>query len=261
MPDTKEFNKLTREQISLFLEAYRALNKKREEALHEFRAQPDKLIQKLTSPFFWSKIYEYTILEHVTMIVHVLGLSDLVKHIAIQEDPQQAVIDDIFAGNDIEWNGGTGGQFKEMHVIVILFSITKSLDSLVVHSKFLNELVTDVRNGNDGALFKAVQIDHSILSCPTIADRVALAELMGDEEFFNKLSNAIHKRPKKPKEEYTELRLALYLLEEANSLDNLSTDTAYSLFSEDLGLYPTDTEDPARSLWQFISRWKKARST
>lgn len=153
-------------------------------------------------------------------------------------------------------------EIEEKHVIGLYFSLLRSIECMNIYSKYPHELIVDIRNGNDSAIFKVVQIDRSILSAPTIADRITLAELEQDTKFFESLSKAIQRiKPRMPTEAYSKLRYALYILEQDQVLDSLSIEDKYTLFCEELGLYPIEGEDPAKSLHQFISRWKQARST
>jgi len=180
---------------------------------------------------------------------------------AQSKDPQASAIELLNSDPAFPWDGGPDGEFEAKHLFGLLYSIEKSIKSMVTFGKFLNELVADVQNGNVQALFKAVQIDRTITSCSPIADRISRAEILREDDFFKKLSNALTTKPMKPKEEYRELRYILYALEEVDALDTLPTERAYQLFCNELAIYPSVGSDPARNLEKFIYRWKKARET
>jgi hypothetical protein len=260
MNQDKTYGKFNFDQIKQLLSALANLEQEVKDVRTAFSDNPDKFSEIFTPGFYWSGIYELPFLTHLAFAVKIIGIEQHFTNAAQSTDPQQALLNRI--DDDLpDWTGGPDSQYEPKHLLGAVISLTYSLESLVVHCKYLNELVDDVRKGNDSALFKAVQIDRSITSCPTFADRIARADFEQDETFFNRLSKAIKTRPKRPMEEYRELRFTLQALEEAEGLQGLTMEAAYRLLCVDLNLYPHDGKDAARSLWQFISRWKQARST
>ena len=260
MNQDKTFGKFNFDQVQQLIDALANLEQEVKDLRTAFSDNHDKVSEICTPGCYWSGLYELPFLTHLALAVKILGIEQNFTVAAQSHDPQQALLDRI--DDDLpDWTGGPDSQYEPKHLLGAVISLTYSLESLVVHSKYLNELVDDVRKGNDSALFKAAQIDRSIVSCPTFADRIARAEFELDELFFDKLSKAIKTKPKKPKEEFRELRFTLQALEEAEGLEGLGMEAAYRLLCIDLNLYPHDGADPARSLWRFISRWKKARWT
>ena len=260
MKQGKPYGKFNFDQIKQLLGALANLEQEVKSVLDAFSDNPDKFSEIFTPGFYWSELYELPFLTHLAFAVKIVGIEQDFTNAAQSADPQQTLLDRIDDDHP-DWPGGADGRFEPKHLAGAVISLSYSLESLVVYSKYLNELVDDVRKGHDTALFKAVQIDRSITSCPTFADRIAQAELEQDDSFFKKLSNALKTKPNKPTEEYRELRFILQALEEADGLQALTIESAYQLLCVDLNLYPQEGEDPARSLWRFISRWKKARWT
>lgn len=224
-------------------------------------AEPETLREVLTPPFYWATFYELPFPEYLKLAVDVIGAAPMFAERLSADDPARALLDLAHEEAASDWDGGPGGRFEPKYLFGVIYSINYTIESMLTWSKWLNELVADVRSGSEAALFKAVQIDRTIMSCPPIADRITLADYERDEAFFRELRNALKGKPKKPKEEYADLRYCLYALEEDGRLDSLTIESAYRLFCEELQLYPTDSEDPARSLWQFIRRWKKTRQS
>jgi len=257
----KEFVKYSLDDLKSSLALYHAMREMSHEVQAEIASKPEKLNELLNPPYFWSKVYELPFMHHLTLLIAAAGYTGEVIRAASSDDPQAAVFAWFAQEDDEASPNAPEGQDEKQRLLALLFSLDKTVESMVTHGKFIDELVRDVKNGNDQSLFKAVQIDRTVTSCPPIADRVTLAELTQDEAFFKKLSNAIRTKPKKPNEEYAELRYILYALEEAGALGQLSIERAYRLFCEELAVYPADGQDPAKSLHQFIARWKKARST
>ena len=83
--------------------------------------------------------------------------------------------------------------------------------------------------------------------------------MQNDQDFFNILANAVKGKWKnnKTKTELDPLRVMLHALNETKVLNNLSMDAADKLFIQELEVYSNDGEDPARSLYRFINRWKR----
>lgn len=64
-------------------------------------------------------------------------------------------------------------------------------------------------------LFDAVLIDRTVISTPSVAKRLQIAQLMRDESFFNKLSKSITRtRARKPNKEFNDLRFMMAALKE-----------------------------------------------
>ena len=257
----KEFVKYSLDDLKSSLALYHAMREMSREVQAEIASKPETLATLLSPPYFWSKVYELPFMHHLALLIEAAGYTGEVIQAAASDDPQAAAFAWFAQENDEAPRQGPEEQEKKQRLLALLFSLDKTVESMVTHGKFIDELVRDVKMGNDQSLFKAVQIDRTVTSCPPIADRITLAEMTQDEGFSKKLSNAIRTKPKKPKEEYAELRYVLYALEEADALGKLSTERAYRLFCEELAIYPDDGEDPARSLQRFIARWKKARAT
>ena len=154
---------------------------------------------------------------------------------------------------------GKKHEFKEF--MGYLYSLMRTIECLSVYGRSLNALIIDVVNGSDDALFKILRIDRSALSHPTIADRLARAELEQDEQFFKTLSSALSGKTAKQNPEYRDLRYMLAVLVDIGLLDQLSIDQRYQLLCVDLGLYPHEGKDPAGSLDKFILRWRKEFQT
>ncbi|MES9868408.1 MAG: hypothetical protein ABW149_01720 [Sedimenticola sp.] len=225
---------------------------------------PTGLQEALKPPFFWSAIYELSFLHQSAALTFLSGLTEIALDAKAKKDPEQHLLDTIRHDlssldemPDFELPEG----FEERHVIGVWYAQIKTIESIWYYGVPLNDLVENIKDGDDTALIKAVKIDRSIVSCPPIADRIARAEMISDEKFFIKLQNALRGKPKKPKDRYGPLRYILMALDQDGVLDQLSINERYTLFCEELGLYPHNTADPARSLHQFIQRWKSEQST
>jgi len=84
--------------------------------------------------------------------------------------------------------------------------------SELTHKKPIKKLLDEAQDGDDKALFKAIQINKMILDLEWVRQRIRKAMLSGDSGFFNKLGNAIKKVPIDHDMEYGELLLVLTFL-------------------------------------------------
>jgi len=122
----------------------------------------------------------------------------------------------------------------------------------------MHALVERAANGDDEALFMAVLVDRAVVQAEPIAQRICHAQMLGDESFMNQLAKAITRtKPRRPSQEYDDLRLILQLLDEASGLDTSTDEELYQLLVEDLELYPDDRKDPLAGLKKLIQKRKR----
>jgi len=89
-----------------------------------------------------------------------------------------------------------------------LTSIYNTISELT-HSTPLQHLMALAASGDDTALFKAVQIDKTLVDEEWVRVRIRKAQFSGDREFFEQLGEAIRKTPLENDIEYGELLLIL----------------------------------------------------
>jgi hypothetical protein len=126
------------------------------------------------------------------------------------------------------------------------------------YGKTLSELVDDVRRGKDDSFWLALHVDPTVINCSVFARRMSIAAIKRDLAFFEILGNKIKIKRKKEKSELDPLRVMLHAFNELKLLDDISQDAAAKLFIDDLQVYSNDGDDPERSLYKFIYRWKKS---
>jgi len=107
----------------------------------------------------------------------------------------------------------------------------------MLYKRSLCALVAEIREGDDNALFDAVRVDRSAVSCPTIAARISQAELLGEKRFFLRLRSALKGPSKKHWEGYRDLRYSLAVLREMG-FDQLSDAELEHLLVDVLKVYP-----------------------
>lgn len=122
----------------------------------------------------------------------------------------------------------------------------------------LGALEEQARNGSDEALFKAVSVDRSIITCPTFANRLSYAELTNDKAFFIHLKKALKGPSKKNMAAIGDLRYAIVLLHEVG-FDKFTDDELIQLFVSN-SLYP-NRPSAAKNLRKHIQAARKFATT
>lgn len=257
----KEFGQTSFDELVQLVELFNSLPGEKAAFFDEYNKQPEKLHVILDQHFAWGVLYEFTLIELIAYFSIVSGFNQILTKIAQSDNPTEAALTAAFEDNLLPPFSERDPEDKRKFTFVALMALSKSIDSIRLYGISIDILVKRVKQGNDDALFKLLRIDRSAVSCPTIADRITLAELDNDQTFFQKMRNALSGPPQKPKDEYGVLRYILYLLDEEQELSRLSLEQRYQLFCERLQLYPIEGEDPAKSLDQFIRRWQKEFST
>lgn len=145
-------------------------------------------------------------------------------------------------------------------------AMMKNAYSLMAYGHYINELVAIARSATDlkdrdEALFKAIHIDTSVITCPTAQTRVSKAVLLNDAEFFKDLKNAVNgKLGTYENKIYQKMKFILQVLHESGGI-NLSDDELKELFVEQLNLYSDSQRTAAKNLGEFTRNFKKKKST
>ena len=204
--------------------------------------------------FNWGAVYERPFVEHLASVFAAFGRTDWLTAAAAAPDPQQHVLDAMDQADDGPEELPPG--VEKGHAVALLFSLKKSLRSIFLYQRSLSALVSDVRDtGNLDSLFKAVRVDRVVMSCPTIAEQIARAELRDDQGFFAKLRNALRGPSKKHWEGQVSLRFAFVVLRECG-VDSLSDDELEQLMVHQLKVYP-DTSTARKNLRAQYQRSRK----
>ncbi len=264
MNNKKDYGNFTLEQLSQYAELIIELPKQRQRWLELLIDDSGALKIDLSSPYYWSKVYTMTLQEQIDFTSRLSGMHSSIESIQTSADPQQAGLDavnkeletiDVDSAPEIEPVAG----LKE--VIGFNLALCNTFESIRIYGLAINDLVSIASKGDDSALFKAVSADRTVVACPPIADRITLAEIQNDTQFFSELSKALNGPSKKPMAFYGPLRYVLYQLDKDGVLDKMTSKERYDLFCTNLALYPSDNNDAERSLDTFIRRWKKEKST
>ncbi len=219
----------------------------------------------LGSGSWWAWAYELSIVQHQALFFWSIGqLDKLLAALDASMDKNQAVLDFVksyLPGEEIDrlFELESDASRKTL-AMSLLLALMRQIECLETEGGYISDLVQKVANHEDEALFKALHIDRTLVSCPTVAARIARAEIEDDKLFFANLARALKTRWKKKspqkREEHKDLRIMLQAAYESGQLQRMSITEADELFIKELAVYSDDGEDPARSLQRFILRFK-----
>jgi hypothetical protein len=239
----------------------------------------DRLSDMCGDDFSWGYLFECPLKETAILYFCALGLIPLLQErlnhgmeinqammdVASQtEKHTNDIFEEAFAGYgekpSIEElkavRFGLGNLFEFSDLFALTYALLGHVSALRKFGKDMSQLVDDARNGVDESFFHAVRIDSTVLACAPFVKRMSIAKMQGDSKFFGLLGNALKVKWKKPKSDLDTLRVILHGLNDSGQLDKLSEKDADALLIKNLRVYSDDGEDPARSLYRFIQRWK-----
>ena len=248
----KEYGKATLDQIKQTLSLVPELSKIGKELPKLFKDDGD-FFKKAPLDFAWSDFYILPFQEVLSIFYVVGGLADDAHEMANSSDPKQFVFDELLKREPTIQDFGLGKEYSEYVYVGVFVAMVRSLQSIEIHGCSLNRLMEYARLGSDKALFEAIKIDRSIATCELAAKRCAIAELKKDNQFFNKLKNALDGNPKKHDRAHNDLRFVLAMLNEFDMLKELTPKKLFNLCHAELSLY----RDDEKSFNTFVRRWKK----
>ena len=261
--DTKEYGKLSLKQLRELYSGYYKLQKEKEEFQETIQQRTERIKQLFDPALPWAYWYELSWEKGIALFLMAVGLDEEFKKATTAPDPQQAVLDLINIDPDLPFDVEELTEEEEGFLTSLLQSISGQAAAISMFSQPMSVLVEKAKSGDDEALLNAVLVDRSVVAAPSIAKRIQMAHLINDEAFLNNLAKAITRtRPRRPAEEYDDLRFMLEALEESAGLDNLSYEQLYSLFVDELQLYPgEERKDAFEGLRKLIQRRKKSLGT
>ncbi len=233
---TKEYGKLTADQFREFIGKLPELRRQRDEMGRLLADVPkEKFDALMVGGFNWGEIYECSFAEHVAITMVAFGRVEWLKSLSTAPDPQQKALDEWPTEDD---ETITHPGFETQDLMGLAFSLQRTILSVMLFQRSMSGLIQEVReNDNMDALFNAVRVDRAAMSCSTIADKIARAEMRQDKRFFLRLRNALKGPTQKHWVAYCDLRYSLFVLRELG-FDRLSDAQLENLLVHQLKVYP-----------------------
>jgi hypothetical protein len=241
----KEYGKLTAEQFQAVIAKLPELRQGREE-MGGLLAKLSKrdFDSLMVRDFSWGALYELTFAEHMAYAMYAFGLLPWFHELTSAHDPQQALIESW--SKEIR-DEDVAPEFEPQDVVALAYSLQRTVLSVMLFQRSLSGLVQEVRESDSmDALFNAVRVDRTVMNCPTIADKIARAQMRDDRYFFQRLRNALKGPTQKHWAAYCDLRYSLYVLRDLG-FKSLSDAQLEKLLVHTLKVYP-DTPAARKNL-------------
>lgn len=174
----KEHGKLTAEQFKEFIAKLPEVSHQRNEFGRLRSDLPKEKFDKLmVGGFSWAEIYESSFTEHVAIATMAFNQVKWPSNLAASPDPQQMLLETW--PSEIEED--TRPAFEPQDLIGLAYSLQRTILSIMLFQRSISALIQEVRDHDDlNAFFNAVRLDRTTVSCPTIADKIARAQMRQD---------------------------------------------------------------------------------
>ena len=237
----KKYGKLTPEDFkSLFL-LLPQLESERLWLQARIAEKAEEFVAKfLSSGFAWAHLYEIPFVEFLGRYLAVTGLDKQVSEAVAGDRSVEALFDLRDSSEEMEWSGGSGGQFTYGDLLGYLHALIGNLECLLIYGSYLNDLVAAAKEGNLKALLNAIRIDPSVVSGPTARYFISVAVIAGDQEFIDEVRKAMSGKTAKQSKYLNEFRLLMQILHELNELDRPTKEIMELVL--DVGAYDTSGE-------------------
>lgn len=240
----KEYGKLTAEEFARLVRRLPELRQGEVEIRQQASRLPKSRVRELLGEGSnWAPVYEMPMPQHLALVFLALdGGYEYLRSLAELRNPQQQILDDLDTGRlDVDpdnWQGGHLGVFSKQDLLGLCYSLQRTVLSIMLFQRSISALVKEVRETEDPtALFNAVRVDRTVVTCPTVADRIARVQFADDKTFFLHLRSALKGPQQKHWEHYKDLRYSLAVLRELG-FDKLSDAQLEDLLVHKLRVYP-----------------------
>jgi len=260
--ELKKYTKLTEEQLKTTYANWYSANTGRDELASLSRDNIEGAIKFANALQQKPLCFSYSPVQILAGCLIFCGCGDKPKEWAEAADPQQVALEFFENGEFDEYFDALTDE-EQSTALSMIFAVASNLQSAQIFSKSIHELLLDFEHGDDDALFSAIVVDRSVMSMPLAQLRIQLAEIMGDEDFFDKLAKAIKKtRPARPDQRLDDARVILYVLDDVGVLAELTNSELTKCLVDDLQVYDDDGRaDTGAAVAKFAQRFKKARTS
>ena len=250
--------RLSTDQISQTLSLLPFLEKARAELSTMLGERTEKSEQFLKPGLAWVNLHQLALPQQMAIYFEIAGISRFMASASAAADPF-AELAKLDAHPDYqEWKGGTDQKYGPQHLLGCLLAMLGSIESLVLYGFYLSELLWQFKsNGNDGALFKAITIDPTIIGAHIASHRLAQAAATKDEEFFFKLRSALKGKTGNQARYLTKFRFLMQVLLEQGD-GNLPTAEIRKLAIH-LGAY-AESPSAEKNLDELIRKFRKNKT-
>ncbi|MGH8108739.1 MAG: hypothetical protein ACREO1_08515 [Arenimonas sp.] len=219
-----------------------------------------KLINHRSVIFQWSWMYELSFAEMLVIGLKTMNETAFVSKAAKSIDPQQAVLDYV-KDYEPDFSAGKPKSSQSLKALAFLNAIRYTMRSMTLYSISINRLIELGNSGDDESFVKAVSIDPTVLSSPSMAKKVSLAKMAGDNKFLQRLHKAAINGPSKKLQVHEKFRFATLAVHEGGGFKNGNHEHVFEVFANELALCEGRRGDPYKSFIRNVDLWTKASST
>ncbi|TAK37906.1 MAG: hypothetical protein EPO30_08350 [Lysobacteraceae bacterium] len=217
-----------------------------------------KFLRRTGVPLYWSWCYEFSLAELLALVFQATGMGGAFLEIAKSENAHARL---LAWPEEVE---GPSAVIKPRQVVLVLsmlFALLYSVKAIGFHSLSLSDLVRKGLEGDDVALRRAIAIDPTVLSMPSVVGYVGGLQLRGEPRRLRQLYLAAAKGPNKQLQPYWNLRYMERVLTEGRVFESHSREAIYDLVTQRLRLYDARGQDSFKGLFTTLARWRENATT
>jgi hypothetical protein len=209
----------------------------------------------------WGALYELPYKLVLLKFFHLCSSTDLIKSIATSSAPlaKSAEVAEKLLSEDADGeiraiNNSLNEKEKALST-AFTFVLLGNFKATQMFGVFLSTLVSMAKQ-NDKALFRAVQVDATVVSAPGVAKRIKTAEALSDTNFLKELSSSVSKSKNRRHVDLDDMRHMLVVVDERFGISNLTDDDLVAVFNDDLELLTNEKGDSLASIKWHIRKWR-----
>jgi hypothetical protein len=210
----KEFGKLSLDQFERLVKTFPETREQRSELSEILKGDQEKLREVLgPSEHSWASIYELPFFEQMALLFILVGLHEPLIEAWQTDDPIESL--STWGGDEgalNSWYEQHESEIDPKHFIWMTVVFQRNILAIMLFHCSMGHLVQRAREGDDESLFHAVEVDRAVVGAPTVADRIARAELVADTHFFIRLRKALKGPSQKHMAAIQDLRYSIVAL-------------------------------------------------
>jgi len=231
--DPKQYGNLTADTLRQVVALLPVLEGMAADFRREAVSSPNVRKAVFEDGVWWAHLYDLPFIQHLGLCLKGLGFEKPLLEAVKRGNAQNEVLKWIA---DEDESLKVPEDFQLWKALSWVTSLERSLEALLVWGRYINELVAAARYGDDVSLFRAVRIDPTVVSCPSVAFRISAATVLGERSFLHALRHALEGRTQKQARYLRGVRLVVRLLHDGG-VSSLSDRELVDLFVTSLGVY------------------------
>lgn len=210
----------------------------------------DKLLEE--ADVEWEKCYEYAPQKLRKVLIKCFN-PEWLATISTKDAFAELVNTGEFTDEQLNFMRSPEISLADMRVV--LLASAYDLECLSRHGVHMHDLLKSAANGNDKAIFRAMEIDPAVANCKALQRRLKRARASMDSDFIKEFKNRLEWRASKHQLHRKKVRLILEILDDDQQ--QLSLKELHALLVETGTLSPADGPDNLKTLMANRLKEKK----